>query len=182
MAARQAAGHTLDFNVWPAVSPIPDKPEFNAFVRSNFDELIRLAATTGADTHEANDIVHEVMLGALQNWEKIHSPTSYIRLVIVKELRRRWWRERREREREQAAVRAGPTPWISDGGLVAREQAEYVAGLLKTLPRRQREVFALHFDGLSTREIADALDLSEAAVRSHLRHARDQLRRTLATQ
>ena len=47
---------------------------------------------------------------------------------------------------------------------------------MKSLPRRQREVIALHYvDGLDTPEIADLLDISESSVRTHLQRGREKL-------
>jgi DNA-binding CsgD family transcriptional regulator len=40
----------------------------------------------------------------------------------------------------------------------------------------QRLVFALTYDGLACKEIAEVLEVSEATVRSHLRHARKKLK------
>lgn len=51
---------------------------------------------------------------------------------------------------------------------------------LKGLPDRQRQAAALHYvAGFSQRETADAMGLSEGAVKSHLYRAREELRRKL---
>ena len=51
---------------------------------------------------------------------------------------------------------------------------------LKELPDRQRQAAALHYvAGFSQRETAEAMGLSEGAVKSHLFRARETLRRKL---
>jgi RNA polymerase sigma factor (sigma-70 family) len=51
---------------------------------------------------------------------------------------------------------------------------------LAQLPRRQREVLGLTFDGYSPAEIADRLGIEANAVRVHLHHARAKVRARMA--
>ena len=50
------------------------------------------------------------------------------------------------------------------------------AGRIETLSDREREVLTLLADGLRNREIAEHLVISEAAVKSHVRHVLEKLR------
>ena len=47
--------------------------------------------------------------------------------------------------------------------------------MVRRLPERQRHVFAWHLEGFSCGQIAKIEQMTEATVRSHLRHARDRL-------
>jgi RNA polymerase sigma factor (sigma-70 family) len=58
-------------------------------------------------------------------------------------------------------------------------QEEAVFSLLATLPPQQRRVFALHYEGWSTAEIAAALTIGAAAVRQNLARARATLKRAI---
>ncbi|NBH03416.1 sigma-70 region 4 domain-containing protein, partial [Amycolatopsis sp. SID8362] len=49
--------------------------------------------------------------------------------------------------------------------------------LLASLPGRQRMVLAWSLDGFTPAQIADALRIAPATVRSTLRHVRERLRR-----
>ena len=49
--------------------------------------------------------------------------------------------------------------------------------MLDELPRQQRTAVALYYvDGLSVSEVADAMQLAEGSVKSHLHDARRKLR------
>ncbi|MFF0043623.1 RNA polymerase sigma factor [Streptomyces mirabilis] len=58
-------------------------------------------------------------------------------------------------------------------------QRQLVRALVNSLPPAQRSVFAYTLDGMPPREIAKKLQLTEATVRSHLRHGRNRLRTLL---
>ena len=49
-------------------------------------------------------------------------------------------------------------------------------GLIEDLSPREREVLELMAEGLRNREIAERLFLSEATVKTHVRHLLDKLR------
>jgi DNA-directed RNA polymerase specialized sigma24 family protein len=46
----------------------------------------------------------------------------------------------------------------------------------RELPTQQQAVFALHYDGYGDKEIAEILGMKSVTARSHLRHARENLR------
>jgi RNA polymerase sigma-70 factor (ECF subfamily) len=70
----------------------------------------------------------------------------------------------------------GPLGQVLDGE--ARRMLDHALG---TLPPEQRAVFVLRaVEGLSYREIADALDISMGTVMSRLSRAREKLRTALA--
>jgi RNA polymerase sigma-70 factor (ECF subfamily) len=63
-----------------------------------------------------------------------------------------------------------------EGRLLQAEQVALVRDALASLPPQRRRCLILRLDGLKYREIADLLDISLQAVRSHLFQAREQLR------
>ena len=68
-------------------------------------------------------------------------------------------------------ARAGDEPLVSAIGRVAVSSADPV----ETLSRREREVYELVCEGLSNREIAKRLFISEATVKAHVHHVFDTL-------
>jgi RNA polymerase sigma-70 factor (ECF subfamily) len=64
------------------------------------------------------------------------------------------------------------------GSLAADEQRRLVRNALAALPEKQRAAVVLRdLQGLSTAEVAEAMNISEATVRSHLSAARLRLKR-----
>lgn len=63
----------------------------------------------------------------------------------------------------------------SDLGIFTEEQ-QHVLSVLRQLPLKQRLVVALTYDGWTCKEVAEVLGISEATVRSHLRHVRKSLK------
>lgn len=76
-----------------------------------------------------------------------------------------------------APVEAPATTPSPEQRLVSAERAAQIAAAVATLPERQRAVFSLcHLAEQSTRDVSDALGLSEATVRVHLFRAVRKLR------
>jgi RNA polymerase sigma-70 factor (ECF subfamily) len=77
----------------------------------------------------------------------------------------------------------GETPSPADGpldGVLESEARRVLAAALDRLPAEQRAVFVLRaVEGLSYREIADALEISLGTVMSRLSRAREKLREAL---
>ncbi len=70
---------------------------------------------------------------------------------------------------------------LPEDELLTAEAREVLEEAVRRLPASLRMVFLLRdVEGLSTREVAEALDLSEGAVKVRLSRARERLRRLLA--
>lgn len=86
-----------------------------------------------------------------------------------------------ERGAEQsAALESFPDPAASSPleQLLARETAGRMNQVLNRLPPRQKAVFVLrHLEELTLREIAEALDLEEGTVKTHLHRAVERFRK-----
>src|SRR5207247_1731943 len=78
-----------------------------------------------------------------------------------------------EEQGEPVATTADP-----DDSLQLAEQRHLLQSALTDLPEKQRAAVVLRdLQGLSTTEVADAMNVSEATVRSHLSAARLRLKR-----
>lgn len=138
------------------------------------------------DPADAEDLVartFEKMLGRLDQFDPARGSARMWIFGIARHL---------VIDHHRAAGRNAPTdPILLDRGpagddgpldqLLRDEQNARLLELLEALPAERRELLALRFgEGLSTREIAQLLDLGEAAVRQRLSRTRRELERQLA--
>ncbi len=129
----------------------------------------------GASRADAEDATQEAMILAWQQWESLDSPAAWVRTVAV----RTFWRRASAQGLQEAATdkdTAADQSAVDADLVVFTEEQQDILRRLRELPKVQRTVFALYYDGLSCEEIADLLDKTPATVRSNLRHARQSLK------
>jgi RNA polymerase sigma-70 factor (sigma-E family) len=155
--------------------------DFDDFVRSRADELLRLAYLMCGDRHQAEDLLQEVLERMYLRWRRISvSPEAYARRALVNRTINHWRWRRRHREVPLDHV-VGPTvePMVEDHAGDVSSRARVVQ-LLGTLGRRQRAAIVLRYlNGLSVAEVADLLGCSEPTVRSHTFRGLAKLRAAL---
>lgn len=72
------------------------------------------------------------------------------------------------------------SPLTADGPFGEQETRRVLAAWLETLPRKRRRIFELHyFEGRSTKEIAEELQVSQKTVQNQLNTASNNLRSLL---
>lgn len=155
---------------------------FERLVSANLPVALRFAVRLTGRLDTAEDVVQEAMLRASRSWQSFRGESQFktwlLRIVI-------------NVYRDQHRGPATPEKLIDDlvesdqptscDVAAAAELADRIAHGVAALPLRQREVLVLSaYEGLTTREIADTLGISEANVYSTLNAARDKLRRVLA--
>ncbi len=159
----------------------PDRSlDFDDTFRRCFGPMVRSLAVAAGDREVAADCVQDAFMRAFVRWSRVSrldDPVSWIRHVAVNRMRdhfRKLERGGRAMGRlrlEQPMVAAAPS-----------EPSE-LAALLSELPTQQRIAAALFYvEDLSVSEIADAMALSEGAVKYHLHAARATLRGALEPQ
>lgn len=148
--------------------------DLETMFRAHYGRLVRALALVAGSQEAAADAVQEAFVKAHLHWRRVQrydDPVGWIRRVAINKLRdenRRQGRKERAVERLQTEVRTDAVEW-SDG--------TDAGALLAELPRQQRLAMALFYvEGLSVAEVADALKLSEGAVRFHLHQGRNRLR------
>jgi RNA polymerase sigma factor (sigma-70 family) len=159
---------------------------FEAFYRDHFDPVVAYVIKFGADLAEAEDAVQNAMELLWRHPEAVRHPAAWVRVVA----RNNWMRAMRRHAHAAPAgiacedVEPGVTSSASaaDPADVVRQRAEQrdAARAIQSLPRTQREILALVFDGYRPAEIAEIMGKKASAVRSNLAHARRQLGRRLA--
>ena len=151
--------------------------------RAHYSRLVKTLTVVCGDREMAADAVQEAFVAAHLRWRRLQrydDPVGWIRRVAINKVRdghRR--RTRKERAIERLASSAqrpspDPTPEAADSGI---DGADSTLAMLADLPKQQRVCIALFYvDGLSIAQIANALDLSEGAVKFHLHQGRARLR------
>jgi RNA polymerase sigma factor (sigma-70 family) len=134
----------------------------------------------GADESEAEDAAQEAMVQAFKAWECIEFPAAWVRKAALHSYLRHVKRTRRQASAlEQTARHRGTTQRPE---MDLRDEQWRVIALMRQLPRQQRAVAALHYDGLTHEEIAEVLGKPVDTVRSNWRHARTRLKEVIQSE
>ena len=139
--------------------------EFSDFVASRQAHLRRIAYALCGDWHKAEDLLQTALTKLYVAWHRIEHDgreEAYVRQIMVRanidESRRPW---RREYASDKLPEHAAPE------GLPVEERSALFEAL-QALPEQQRKVIVLrHWLGLSVRETATELRISEGTVKSH---------------
>ena len=138
---------------------------FSDFVAARQTHLRRIAYALCGDWHRADDLLQTALTKLYVAWPRIRhegGEEAYVRQIMVRanidESRRPWRRER-------------PTDTVPDTAAevgTAVEERSALFEALQALPEQQRKVVVLrHWLGLSVRETAAELRISDGTVKSH---------------
>jgi RNA polymerase sigma-70 factor, ECF subfamily len=155
---------------------------FRPLVARHMGRAIRLAQTIIGDASDADDVAQDAFLRV---WRQAGSfdPaiarfTTWLHRIVVNLAI-----DRTRRPRAEPIELAAHIPSDEPGALVAlvaAEERDMVRDALAGLPERQRAAIALfHLEGLSGREAATVMSLSEKAFESLLTRARATLRQAV---
>ncbi len=163
-----------------------DEPAFAAIVDLYTPVLFRIVRRMVPDTMEAESIVQEAFWRfwqALPRYSADRPLLPYLATIASNLARDRF---RRDRRLEDVAVEDVLHGQVAEAdldleGLADDEQTlRRLAQAVQALPFAYRAVIALRYEaGMSYDQIAAVLSLPLNTVRTHLRRAREQLRRTL---
>ena len=153
-----------------------DDTTIREFLRDDYPRLVNAVALLTGDLPAAEDAVQEALVRAWIRSDRgdvIESLPAWV-AVVAMNLTRSGWR-RATAERRARALLASVVADDSRG--VDRVDIQRA---LAGLPRRQRQIAVLrYFLQMDTREVADALGVSEGTVKNSLSKARDALAVTL---
>jgi RNA polymerase sigma-70 factor (ECF subfamily) len=154
-------------------------PSFEDFFGAEYPKSVKFLMSAGATFAQAEEAVQEAMFQAYRNWARIISPVAWSRKAALHEYYKAIARDKREFELANKPTPAGSVADPTEDTYEA-EEVERARQAIRKLPRAQRDVFALTYDGYEPTEIAAILEKPPATVRSNLREARKRLARELA--
>jgi RNA polymerase sigma-70 factor (sigma-E family) len=149
------------------------KADFEQFVTTSSDALLRTAYLVVWDPAEAEDLVQECLLAVARRWPRVRGmehPHAYARRVLINLALDGAQRHTRRRQ-ELVADGTGTLDALPDESSARRLHAVGVrAELIEamgTLPPRQRAVLVLrYFEDLSEAQVAELLGCSLGTVKS----------------
>jgi RNA polymerase sigma-70 factor (sigma-E family) len=149
--------------------------------REHHLELVRLALLMVGDLAVAEDLVQDAFERLHRGWRGLREPSNglaYVRASVLNGCRS-WHRRNAVARRHAAALAAAQNAEADDPAAAADDRGE-LAGALRALPRRQREVIVLrYYLDLDVTEIAATLHIAPSAVRSTCTRGLAALARTL---
>jgi RNA polymerase sigma-70 factor (sigma-E family) len=152
---------------------------------AHWRQLVRLAGLLVHDLGAAEEIVQDCFVAVHAKWHRLKDPEkalAYLRQAVVNRSRSHL---RHLGVVRRHADRVAPLEPVAGADHAAHdhERRASVLAALRRLPRRQREVLALrYYLDLSEAEIADILQISRGAVKSHASRGAAALRVHLASE
>jgi RNA polymerase sigma-70 factor (ECF subfamily) len=178
-----------------------EEQAFVALVSRHHATMVRVACSFVSSPAVAEEVVQDTWVGVLRGIESFEGRSSFrtwLLTILVNRARSTGVREHRsvavgdagpavDRARFDAsgAWMSPPQHWVEDSEerMLAEGLADQIQAALGELPARQREVVMLRdVDGLSGREVCDALEISDANQRVLLHRGRSQLRQALESE
>jgi RNA polymerase sigma-70 factor (ECF subfamily) len=166
---------------------------FEGFVRAHQDMVFATAVRLLGSPADAEDVAQEVFLKAFEHFATIgDSPSAagWLRTVArhaclnhLSRYRARWrfFSELRTDGGDEETSVLGALTQQPDTGLADAEQTQRLELALRRLPAAQRVPLVLfHFEELSYQEIADALRVSLAKVKTDIHRGREALKVVLS--
>lgn len=150
-----------------------DLDAYEVLVRRHQGRIYRIALRMVGDPHDAQDVAQDVVIQvwtALAGFTGRSSFTTWLYRIVVNRCvnqvqRRRWTRP---------VLDTDPPPaGGAEDVVIAQYRARAAMAAVAALPPDQRAVIVLHqLEGLSYREVASVVNISEDAVRGRLHRAR----------
>jgi len=163
---------------------------FEILMRRHNERIYRVARAIVRDDSEAEDIMQQAYVNAYANLRqfagKARFSTWLTRIAVNESLAR----ARRQGKYEPYDDESNAEPFMAEQvrdnperQAVSSELRTLLESAIDQLPDGAREVFVLReVEGLSTADVADALDVSEDVVKTRLSRAKATLRRAVLQQ
>lgn len=142
----------------------------DALFRRHYAELLRLAVVMLGSREGAEDVVQDAFVSLHRNWRSMRDPEAaeaYLRSAVLNRCRS-WVRRQVTQRSARPLMLVRAHHESAEDTTVGRDEAGALVALMRTLPRRQREVLACRFVlQLSVAETAQLLEISEGSVKAH---------------
>jgi RNA polymerase sigma-70 factor, ECF subfamily len=166
---------------------VPTTESFDDVVLPHLDAAYRLARWLVRDEHDAEDVVQEASLRALRYFRTFTGGNGRAWFLQIVRNTCSGWRARRSGaatdlfdEDRHSTIRPVNNP---ESLLLQSETASAIERAIGGLPDRSRELFVLReLEGLSYRELSDAIGIPMGTVMSSLSRARQAFRGALVNQ
>ena len=145
--------------------------EFAIFYEAEMPRLVRYLVKCDNSVHDAQEAAQHAFEELFKQWDSVRSPKAWLRKVAFRMLHK----VHVKNERPLGGAQGTGLVITTSARIELREEADAVLSALLQLPMAQRQVFALYYDGFETCEIADILEMTEAAVRQNRARARARL-------
>lgn len=159
--------------------PVGDPVGFARLIAAHQSMVCSIALSIVRDVQTSEDVAQEVFLAAWQQLDKLRNPASLVP-----------WLRQVTRNRANDRLRTKPVQALPDepagdddleAAALATERDRIVEQVLDALPDDSREVILLYYrEGRSVRQVAELLDLSQAAVKQRMSRARKKIREDVA--
>ena len=152
---------------------------FEAFFRSHYRVVVRLAQSVVGDFQAAQDVAQDVFLAAYRRFPgEYEQAAGWVRVASVHTALNTIRGDRRREKRQVLMHEVGSWPSAEDA-VIDREARADVRRTLARLPRRSAAVLVMRHSGLSYAEIADALGVRVGHVGTLLSRAEAALRKEM---
>ena len=161
-----------------------DQSKLEKLFRQHYRQMYRLATMLLHDDAESKDVVHDIFAHLLRNSQDLREDTaeSYL-LTSVRNRCLNVIRSRQIQERVEHLYLLDLDTNITPTERLAEELEALYKGIDQLEPPVCRDIIMQHFrDGITFKEIANRLGVSETTVYKHLRRALNQLRTQLKKQ
>src|SRR6478735_10395225 len=145
-----------------------------ALVQRHAQALARFAVSSG-ERNEVDELVQDTFVRAFNSLDGFRGDSSFrtwlftIQRRLLLDRRRA---EKRRRDKDELQEDDASTEYDAIDSVVADETQKRLQAAVKRLSPTQREVFSLRItDGLSYKEIAEAVGTTEGAARVHYHNA-----------
>ncbi len=169
-----------DIGRWINQSRQGDRDAFAQLVRQFQGMVSGVALSRTGDVHQSEDLAQETFLLAWQKLAELDDPQKFPGWLcsIARNLARNTIRKKSERTGTPLDVTSRNTDPVAP--LITAEQNALVGAALEKIPEDYREPLILFYRGeQSTKQIADALEITEENARQRLSRARKYLRREI---
>ncbi|MEW5763121.1 MAG: sigma-70 family RNA polymerase sigma factor [Bacillota bacterium] len=133
------------------------------------------------DHHLAEEVTQETFLAAYKHLDQlkdIHKAEAWLVRIAINEA----CDVLRERKKLVPCALIVTNPASQSGLLARQERLEIEEAILGLPPEHQAVIFLKYYGELTTKQIAQALDIPEGTVKTRLRKARDILANALAAE